>query len=99
MSFRLVIATLTKMEKERKCYRMIGGVLCEQTVGVVLPIIGMQEKRLGELIENLQRQLVAKGLELVAYKEQYNVRVKGVDAPTDVPGPESKPSSSGVLVS
>jgi chaperonin cofactor prefoldin len=37
--FRLVIETLKEVEKDRKCYRMIGGVLVERTVGEVLPAL------------------------------------------------------------
>jgi len=36
---RLVIETLKEVEKERKCFRMIGGVLVERTVGEVLPAL------------------------------------------------------------
>lgn len=93
------MGTLQKMESGRKCFRMVGGVLCERTVGEVLPVIVMQEDRLRQLVENLNRQLVAKGLEINAYKEQHNVRVKGVDELSEMQEPESKPSSSGVLVS
>jgi chaperonin cofactor prefoldin len=35
--FRLVIDTVTPLNKDRKCYRMIGGVLAEKTVEDVLP--------------------------------------------------------------
>ena len=36
---RLVIESLTKLESERKAFRLIGGVLVEKTVGEVLPAV------------------------------------------------------------
>lgn len=36
---RLVIETLKEVEKDRKCFRMIGGVLVERTVNEVLPAL------------------------------------------------------------
>lgn len=34
-----MIDTLKEVEKERKCFRMIGGVLVERTVAEVLPAL------------------------------------------------------------
>ncbi|KXN67593.1 prefoldin subunit [Conidiobolus coronatus NRRL 28638] len=36
---KLVIDTVTPLNKDRKCYRMIGGVLAEKTVEDVLPTL------------------------------------------------------------
>ncbi len=36
---KLVVETLTKLESERKAFRLVGGVLVERTVGEVLPIV------------------------------------------------------------
>ena len=37
--YRLVIDTLKDVEGERKCFRMIGGVLVERSVKEVLPAL------------------------------------------------------------
>lgn len=37
--YRLVIETLKEVAPERRCYRMVGGVLVERTVGDVLPAL------------------------------------------------------------
>src|SRR3990167_788945 len=39
LSISLVINTLEKLPVDRKCYRMVGGVLVERTVGEVLPAV------------------------------------------------------------
>lgn len=36
---RLVLDTLRPMAGDRKCYHMVGGVLCERTVKEVLPMV------------------------------------------------------------
>ena len=36
---RLVIDLLNNLENDRKAYRLIGGILCERTVGYVIPNI------------------------------------------------------------
>ena len=42
---RLVIETLDGVEKDRKCFRMVGGVLVERKVGEVEPaLIGNRDK-------------------------------------------------------
>ena len=39
IDFRLVIETLEGVEKDRKCFRMVGGVLVERKVGEVEPAL------------------------------------------------------------
>jgi prefoldin subunit 2 len=34
-----VIKALSDMDASRRCYRMVGGVLVERTVGEVLPVV------------------------------------------------------------
>ena len=42
---RLVIETLEKVEKDRRCFRLVGGVLVERQVGEVEPaLVGNKEK-------------------------------------------------------
>lgn len=36
---KLVVDTLSKLENERKAFRLIGGILVERTVGEVLPAV------------------------------------------------------------
>jgi prefoldin subunit 2 len=36
---RLVIDTMSKLEPERRAFRLVGGILVERTVGEVLPTI------------------------------------------------------------
>ncbi len=48
MSFRLVIETLGGVSGDRRCFRMIGGVLVERTVKEVLPALEANRDKVRE---------------------------------------------------
>ncbi|CAF0769944.1 unnamed protein product [Brachionus calyciflorus] len=101
-SHELVIETLKEVEKERKCFRMIGGVLVERTVGEVLPALEQNRDQITKLVENLQSQIIAKGKEINDFREKHNIRFQGETEGEQKSsnGAESsnKSKSSGVLV-
>ena len=49
--FRLVIETLNDVDPDRKCFRMIGGVLVERTVKEVTPALSNNRDKMTKLIE------------------------------------------------
>ncbi|KAL8869248.1 MAG: hypothetical protein Q9174_004410 [Haloplaca sp. 1 TL-2023] len=57
---KLVLETLTPLPKDRKCFRMINGVLVERTVKDVLPALQTNadglKKVLDELVKQYKRQ-------------------------------------------
>ena len=63
------------MEKDRKCFRMIGGVLVERTVGEVLPALEQNRDQLVKVISTLVSQLESKGKEINDYREKHNIRL------------------------
>merc|ERR1712018_304511 len=97
----LVLATLTTVPDDRKCFRMVGGVLVERTVSEVTPALTTNTTQITKLIETLQKQLETKGTELNEYREKHNIRVRGED---EKPGEtadskDNKPApTQGVLV-
>ena len=52
---RLVIKTLEKTSSDRKCFRMIGGVLVERTVGEVLPAVKQNESGVSKIINKTSK--------------------------------------------
>ena len=54
-----MIETLKEVEKDRKCFRMIGGVLVERTVAEVLPALEQNRDQvfLFESSENLSNKI------------------------------------------
>ncbi|XP_032673290.1 prefoldin subunit 2 [Odontomachus brunneus] len=76
---KIVIDTLKNVDPKRKCYRMIGGVLCERIVEDVMPALVTNKDQLMKVIDALNDQLTKKGIEINEYKEKHNIRVKGQD--------------------
>ncbi|GLG93138.1 hypothetical protein R5R35_012749 [Gryllus longicercus] len=97
---KLVIETLKEADGERKCFRMIGGILCEKTVKEVLPALESNREQLEKFIENLTEQLTKKGQEINEYREKYNIKIRGPeDQPSgDAAEGEQKPRTGNVLV-
>lgn len=99
--FRTVIDTLKNVDDNRKCYRLIGGVLCEQTVKETLPNLIHNKEQLEKLIESGTEQLTKKSIEINKFKEEHNIRVR--EESSEPAKSESKNESanakSNVLVS
>ena len=47
--FRLVIETLEKQERDKRCFRLVGGVLVERKVGEVEPALVNNREKVSKL--------------------------------------------------
>lgn len=96
---KTVIDTLKTVEPGRKCFRLIGGVLCDQTVEVVLPQLVQNKEQLEKLIENGKDQITKKGLEINQFKDEHNIKIRGQDtapaANSDKENADDKSAGSG----
>ncbi|KAK0461825.1 Prefoldin beta-like protein [Desarmillaria tabescens] len=73
----LVLTTLNEAlteEPDRKCFRLIGGVLVERTVRDVVPALSMNRDGILQAVGNLAEQYKTKEKELDAFKELYKIR-------------------------
>ena len=70
---RLVIENLSKLEPERKAFRLIGSVLVQRTVGEILPIVQINYDGIKELIVKLESNLAAKDKERNDYKIKHGI--------------------------
>lgn len=101
---RAVIDTIKDMDESRKCFRMVGGVLTERTVGDVLPSLRHNERNLVALIQQLKTQIEDVGKELTAYREKHNIQFQNTSDDAVKPkedseaGSDSNKSKPGVLV-
>ncbi|CAO1626020.1 unnamed protein product [Sympodiomycopsis kandeliae] len=69
----LVIETLketAKTQPDRKCYRLIGGVLVEKTVNDVLPALETGVKGLKQVIDTLMTQYRTKEQDLATFQKE-----------------------------
>lgn len=67
-SSRLVLETLEPLSGDRKCFRMINGVLTERTVKDVVPILKSNADNLKDALDNFVKQYKAKQDEMEKWK-------------------------------
>jgi prefoldin subunit 2 len=65
---RLVIETLDPLSADRKCFRMVNGVLVERTVKDVLPTLKTNSDGLKQVLEDMLKQYKSKQSELDTWK-------------------------------
>ncbi|EPS96006.1 hypothetical protein FOMPIDRAFT_149374 [Fomitopsis schrenkii] len=73
----LVLSTLDEAlakEPDRKCFRLVGGVLVERTVKDVVPALQTNKEGILKVIASLAEQYKSKEEELEAFKREYNIR-------------------------
>ncbi|KAF3762380.1 hypothetical protein M406DRAFT_63302 [Cryphonectria parasitica EP155] len=70
-----VLTTLEPLAEDRKCFRMINGVLVEMTIKDVLPSLKTNTEGLKKVEKDLKEQLLAKQKELDDWKKKNNVQI------------------------
>ncbi|EGO02027.1 hypothetical protein SERLA73DRAFT_177730 [Serpula lacrymans var. lacrymans S7.3] len=73
----LVLSTLNEAlaeDPDRKCFRLIGGVLVERTVKDVVPALQTNRDGIRKVISNLSEQYKAKEQDFETFKQDYNIR-------------------------
>lgn len=88
-----MIETLDSADPERKCFRLIGGVLCERTVKDVLPQLVENKDFIAKTITMVTEDLSKKGVELNKFKEEHNIKIRGEQISTE--GTKSSEAESG----
>jgi prefoldin subunit 2 len=102
----LVLSTLSTItDKQRRCYRMIGGVLIEHTVGEVVPALQGNREQIHNVIESFKQKTEEKAKELTNYKQKYDIHFshekptqQSADNNNDSGTTKKDPQDSGVLV-
>lgn len=74
-SLRLVLETLTPLPEDRKCFRMINGVLVERTVKDVVPALKTNSEGLKKVLEDLVKQYNKQQTEMEKWKKKNNIQV------------------------
>lgn len=80
---RLVLETLTPLPGDRKCFRMINGVLVERTVSDVLPALQTNADGLKKVLADLVKQYRGKQDEMEKWKVSLLVSGGGRGGETD----------------
>ncbi|EON61961.1 prefoldin subunit 2 [Coniosporium apollinis CBS 100218] len=72
---KLVLETLEPLPGERKCFRLINGVLVERTVKDVVPALRMNSDGLKKVLDDLLKQYKSKQDEMEKWKKKNNIQV------------------------
>ncbi|XP_075161855.1 prefoldin 2 [Haematobia irritans] len=97
---KTVIDTLKTVDPDRKCFRLIGGVLCERTVKEVLPQLIENKDFIEKTIKLVTEDLTKKGQQINKFKEEHNIRIRGEQLASEAPkSDENKAENRNVLVS
>ncbi|KAJ1961634.1 Cochaperone prefoldin complex subunit [Dispira parvispora] len=72
---QLVIDTMIPMEGNRKCFRLVGGVLMERTVGEVLPALKANHSGIKDVIDQLLQTYKKKEEEMNNFQKKHNIRM------------------------
>ncbi|KAL9651231.1 hypothetical protein ABK040_006232 [Willaertia magna] len=91
-----VLSALSELNEDRKCYRLVGGVLVERTVKEVIPAVSTNKENLESSEERLKKDLEDKEMEIAAFKTKYKIRFKNEPIQQEEQG-ERKTSGGGVL--
>jgi len=73
----LVLSTLNEalaQEPDRKCFRLIGGVLVERTVKDIVPALQTNQDGIRKVISGLTDQYKTKEGDFESFKRDYNIR-------------------------
>jgi len=91
----LVIGAIEKLEPTRRCYRLVGGVLVERSVGDVLPAVKKNKEGIADVIHQLREQFNKRSQELNDFIIQHKIQIKGGGDEEDQ---RAENRSMGVLV-
>ncbi|MCJ1343870.1 hypothetical protein MMC31_002068 [Peltigera leucophlebia] len=72
---RLVLETLKPLSIDRKCFRMINGVLVERTVKDVMPALETNSEGLKKVLDDLVKQYKRQQEDMEKWKKKNNIQV------------------------
>lgn len=87
-----------KLEDDRKCWRLVNGVLFEKTNAEVRPELKQMISNLTQVIRQLQEALMQKKQESSQLEQAYETIMKQAKQQKVEQGDEKEMKSSGVLV-
>jgi len=94
----LVIGAIEKLEPSRKCFRLVGGVLVERTVGEVLPAVRRNKDGLNDALNKLNDQLGLSSKKINDFVAKHKIQMKSQNEYGEQEKQDGDKSSSGVLV-
>eukprot|EP01064_Diplonema_japonicum_P004598 TRINITY_DN1301_c0_g1_i5.p1 TRINITY_DN1301_c0_g1~~TRINITY_DN1301_c0_g1_i5.p1 ORF type:complete len:140 (+),score=46.22 TRINITY_DN1301_c0_g1_i5:243-662(+) len=96
--YNLVLTALKPLEDDRKCYRLVGGVLVERTASEVGPALKESLVKIDELLENLNKSMLSKQKAMTEFTEKHKIsRMQGQQQGPQKEEKKEVKNSTGVL--
>ena len=74
-----VLETIEKLNDDRRCFRLVGEVLVESTVGQTKPALKEQIENLKDLVKRLQNSVQLKDKEIQQFQIDNKVQFKSIE--------------------
>ncbi|KAI9489407.1 Prefoldin beta-like protein [Zychaea mexicana] len=71
---KLVIDSISPLEPERKCFRMVGGVLVERTVKEVLPALETNFNGIQQVIQQLLQSYKRREQDFQSFQKEHKIQ-------------------------
>ncbi|KAL8274582.1 hypothetical protein Esti_001485 [Eimeria stiedai] len=99
---QLVLDAFKDLDPSRRCYRLVGGVLVERSVGEVRPALEQHKAKVGEALKTLEAQLATVQAQLAEACKEYVALTGSADLPhlqpQEAAAGSPKKEAGGVLV-
>ncbi|KAL8440559.1 hypothetical protein Efla_003230 [Eimeria flavescens] len=99
---QLVLDAFKDLDPSRRCYRLVGGVLVERSVGEVRPALEQHKAKVAEALKTLEAQLATVQAQLAEASREYVARTGSAELPhlqqQEAAGKTEKKEAGGVLV-
>jgi len=93
----LVLEALKPLEGDRRCYRLVGGVLVERTAAEVLPAVQKNVEGMDEILKQLGAALQAKEKKIADHVAKHNIKFCGSQDAKLPDGSDAAKGKAGVL--
>uniref|UniRef100_A0A6B2LPG8 Prefoldin subunit 2 n=1 Tax=Arcella intermedia TaxID=1963864 RepID=A0A6B2LPG8_9EUKA len=96
----LVLKALSKLEPSRRCYRLVGGVLVERTVGEVSPAVNSNKENIEKSIDTLMGELKERNNQMNEFAREHGLlkSISKDEATQPQTNDQQKKPTTGVLV-
>jgi len=88
----LVYDAIKPLEKERKCWRLVGGVLVERTTGEIVPDLEVHIENINKMLVSYNEALKKKEKEIFDFEREHGLKTEKLESKeeetkkTTVPG-------------
>ena len=73
-----VLETIEKLNDDRKCFRLVGEVLVQSTIGEARPALKQQIENLKEIVQTMKQKVEMKDKEILQFQKDNKIQFKSV---------------------